>query len=93
MTVNRLYVGNLSYSTTNSQLEELFSKYGEVVSVNIIGTKGFGFVEMSSVEEAQSAKENLDNTEFMSRVIKVDEARPPKKRPEHNNNFSSRRRW
>ena len=80
MTVNKLYVGNLSYSTTNSQLEELFGQHGTVVSVNIIGDKGFGFVEMSNSDEAQAAMDALNNTDFMGRNIKVDEARPPKPR-------------
>ncbi len=49
---SKLYVGNLSYSVTNEQLEELFSKHGEVKNVNVIEYKGFGFVEMSSPAEA-----------------------------------------
>ena len=59
---NKLYVGNLAYSITNEQLEELFSQYGTVASVNIITdrdtgrAKGFGFVEMSSSEEAGKAQ-------------------------------------
>ncbi len=80
MTVSKLFVGNLNYSTTNANLEELFSQYGTVQSVNIIGDKGFGFVEMSSVAEAQEAKDNLDGTEYMGRTLKVDEAHPPKPR-------------
>jgi RNA recognition motif-containing protein len=47
MQVSKLYVGNLSYSVTNDQLEELFSNHGEVKEVRIIEGKGFGFVEMS----------------------------------------------
>ncbi|GAH63207.1 unnamed protein product, partial [marine sediment metagenome] len=54
---NKLYVGNLSYSVTDEQLKELFSKYGEVKSANVIGNKGFGFVEMSDPAEAEKAKE------------------------------------
>ena len=80
MTVSKLFVGNLNYSTTNANLEELFSQYGTVQSVNIIGDKGFGFVEMSSAAEAQEAKDNLDGTEYMGRTLKVDEAHPPKQR-------------
>ena len=62
---SKLYVGNLSYSVTNEQLEELFANQGTVNSVNIIEGKGFGFVEMSSAEEAQSAMDALNNTEFV----------------------------
>jgi RNA recognition motif-containing protein len=82
---SKLYVGNLSYSVTNGQLEELFTNYGEVVDTKIIDGKGFGFVEMSSNDEAEKAKEGLNETEFEGRTIKVDEARPPK--PRHNSGF------
>ncbi len=78
---NKLYVGNLSYSVTSEQLEELFSNHGEVRQVNIIEGKGFGFVEMSNASEAEKAKEALDGTEFSGRTLRVDEARPPKTRP------------
>ena len=78
---NKLYVGNLNYSVTNEQLEELFKNYGEVVSVNIIQGKGFGFVEMSSNEEAVKAKDELNGSEFEGRAMKIDEARPPRSRP------------
>ena len=77
---SKLYVGNLSYSVTNGELEELFSKYGEVKQVNIIEGKGFGFVEMSTPEEAEKAKEGLNDFEFKGRTMKVDEARPPRDR-------------
>ncbi|MBN1218798.1 MAG: RNA-binding protein [Anaerolineae bacterium] len=77
---SKLYVGNLSYSVTNEQLAELFANYGEVRQVNIIEGKGFGFVEMSSPAEAESAKEGLNNTELAGRTMRVDEARPPKNR-------------
>ena len=77
---SKLYVGNLSYSVTDEQLEELFAAHGTVQSANVIGNKGFGFVEMSSNEEAEKAKEALDGTEFEGRTLKVDEARPQKPR-------------
>lgn len=77
---SKLYVGNLSYSTTNDQLKELFSKHGQVVEVNIIEGKGFGFVEMSSPSEAEKVKQALDGFEFEGRTLKIDEARPPKPR-------------
>jgi len=77
---SKLYVGNLSYSVTNEQLEELFSKYGEVKQVNIIEGKGFGFVEMSNQSEAEKAKQALSGSDFEGRTLRVDEARPPRSR-------------
>lgn len=77
---SKLYVGNFSYNTVDSQLEELFSPFGQVKSVNVIGDKGFGFVEMSSSEEAEKAKEGLNETDFGGRTLRVDEARPQKPR-------------
>jgi RNA recognition motif-containing protein len=85
METNKLYIGNLSYSVTNDQLKELFTNYGEVTNTNIIDGKGFGFVEMASSNEAEKAKEGLNETEFEGRTIKVDEARPP--RPRSNGGF------
>jgi len=81
MNSSKLYVGNLDYSVNNGDLEELFSQYGEVKEVNVIEGKGFGFVEMSSPEEAEEAKEALNGSEYKRRTIRVDEASPPKKRP------------
>ncbi len=78
MTVSKLYVGNLSYSTSEESLKELFSSYGNVTSVNIISGRGFGFVEMETPEAAASAKEALNGTEFDGRTIKVDNAKPRK---------------
>ncbi len=75
---NKLYVGNLGYSVNNEKLKELFSSHGQVVNVNIIEGKGFGFVEMSSNEEAVKTKESLDGQDFEGRVMKVDEAKPPR---------------
>jgi len=77
---SKLYVGNLGYTVTNEQLQELFSNHGEVKQVNIIEGKGFGFVEMSNSEEAKKAKEGLNGTDFEGRTLRVDEARPPKDR-------------
>ena len=77
---NKLYVGNLSYQTTEDELREAFSAYGDVVSVKIIGGRGFGFVEMESPEAAERAKEGLNETELGGRTIRVDEARPPRQR-------------
>jgi len=77
---SKLYCGNLSYSVTSAELEELFSKYGEVRQINIIEGKGFGFIEMGTQEEAEKAKEGMDGSEFKGRTLKVDEARPPRNR-------------
>jgi RNA recognition motif-containing protein len=77
---SKLYVGNLTYSVTNEQLEELFSNHGSVKEATVIEGKGFGFVEMSSAAEAEAAKEALDGTDFGGRTMRVDEARPPKER-------------
>lgn len=80
MESSKLYVGNLTYSVTDEQLTELFSNHGTVKEANVIGNKGFGFVEMSDVAGAEKAKEALDGTEFEGRTLKVDEARPRKER-------------
>ncbi len=79
---SKLYVGNLSYSVTNEQLEKIFSEHGKVQSANVIGNKGFGFVELSNSAEAEKAKEALDGKEFEGRTLKVDEARPQRPRTE-----------
>ena len=65
---NKLYVGNLTYSVTEEQVEKLFSEHGQVNTVNLIGNKGFGFVEMGSVEEAEKAKEALNGVSFEGRT-------------------------
>ena len=78
----KLYVGNLSYSTTESNLSELFGALGEVVSVNLITdrmsgrSKGFAFVEMAQEDAAQEAIKQLDGKDLDGRAIKVAEARP-----------------
>jgi RNA recognition motif-containing protein len=77
---NKLYVGNLNYAVTNDQLQELFSGFGQVRDVRIIEGKGFGFVEMSSSEEAEKAMESLNGSDFEGRTLRIDEARPPRPR-------------
>jgi len=78
----KLYVGNLSFQTTQQDLEELFGQVGQVESVSIVtdrGTgqpRGFAFVEMSGNAEAQAAIQNLDGREVDGRALKVNEARP-----------------
>ncbi len=77
----KLYVGNLSYQTSEASIRALFEAHGEVASVNLITDrdsgrpKGFGFVEMGSAEEAQSAKTALDGTELDGRTLKIDVAK------------------
>jgi len=78
MKTGKLYVGNLSYDIGEEKLREVFSEHGNVLSVQIIGGKGFGFVEMESAEAAQAAKDALDGTELDGRSLRVDEARPKK---------------
>jgi RNA recognition motif-containing protein len=83
----KLYVGNLPYSVPEAKLQELFSQHGSVVSVRIVmdkfsgRSKGFGFVEMGSDEEAERATAALNKTEFEGRTIVVSEARPQQPRP------------
>lgn len=77
---SKLYVGNLNYAVTNEELKELFSPYGEVSQVNIIEGRGFGFVEMSTPQEAERAKEALNGKDFQGRSLKIDVARPPRSR-------------
>jgi len=78
----KLFVGNLPYSVTSEQLEETFSSIGTVISATVIidkfskRSKGFGFVEMATEEEAANAKERLDQSELDGRRIFVSEARP-----------------
>lgn len=84
---SKLYVGNLSYSTTENGLKDLFAQAGTVNSASIITdrrtgrSKGFGFVEMSSPEEAQKAIDTLNGKELDGRNIRVDEAKPLNKKP------------
>jgi RNA recognition motif-containing protein len=87
MQVSKLYVGNLSYSVTSEQLKELFSNHGQVNDVRIIDGKGFGFVEMSSIDEAENAKNALDGSEYEGRTMKVDEARPKRENNNRRNNY------
>ena len=78
----KLYVGNLSYGTTEADLSQLFGAVGEVISVNLITdrmsgrSKGFAFVEMAETSAAQEAINQLNGREVDGRSIKVAEARP-----------------
>ena len=84
---NRLYVGNLSYNTTSSDLEQLFGQHGTVQSAEVISdrdtgrSKGFAFVQMGSNEEAQAAISALHEHEVDGRNLTVNEAKPREERP------------
>ena len=83
----KLYVGNLSYRVSSSDLEQLFTSYGSVQSAEVISdrdtgrSKGFGFVEMSSDAEARAAIDALHDQEHEGRRLTVNEARPREPRP------------
>ncbi len=76
MQSSNLYVGNLSYSVTSENLRELFSKHGPVKDAKVIGDRGFGFVEMETVEDAEKAIEALNEADYEGRTLKVNEAKP-----------------
>ncbi len=77
-----IYVSNLSFSTKNESLQDLFAEYGEVTSANIImdresgRSRGFGFIEMPNETEGQNAISELNDTEFEGKTISVSVARP-----------------
>ncbi len=75
MSSNKLYVGNLSYSVSSEQLKEFFSQSAEVTDCRVIEGKGFGFITFASEEGAGTAKEALNDQEFMGRKLKIDFAR------------------
>jgi len=78
----KLYVGNLSYQVDNAGLEELFKPFGEIISADVImdrdtgRSKGFGFVEMDSDDNANAAVEALSGKEHDGRALTVNEAKP-----------------
>ena len=82
----KLYVGNLSFATSNSDLQELFASVGTVESASVVEdrdtgrSRGFGFVEMSSKEEGERAIEELNGKEVDGRELKVNEAKPRENR-------------
>jgi RNA recognition motif-containing protein len=82
----KLYVGNLPFDTSNSDLEELFGGVGTVESATVVEdrdtgrSRGFGFVEMSSKEEGEAAIEQLNGQELNGRELKVNEAKPRENR-------------
>ena len=93
MTVS-IYVGNLSFSTDQNDLETLFSNYGEVSSANVISdretgrSRGFGFVEMADESAARAAISALNGSEHNGRSLKVNESQP---KPQRNQGQRDRR--
>lgn len=89
-----LYVGGLPYATSEEAIKSAFSQAGTVTSVKIVidkmtnRSRGFGFVDMSTDEEAQAAIDMWHGKEFEGRTITVNEARPLEDRPPRRNNFS-----
>ena len=92
-----IYVGNMSFDTTQDGLQELFAAYGEITSVNIITDRdtgrprGFAFVEMATDEAARAAIAALDGKEVDGRALKVNEAKP--RAPRSGGRDNNRRRW
>jgi len=90
-----MYVSNLSFHTSDSDLKKLFSQYGAVSSAKVITdretgrSRGFGFVEMDSEAEAKEAIKNLNNKDIEGRAMSVSVAREKTERPNNNNN----RKW
>jgi RNA recognition motif-containing protein len=84
---SKLYVGNLSYETTSSDLQQLFAQHGAVTSAELISdretgrSKGFGFVQMGSEGEAQAAITALNGQQVGGRALTVNEAKPRENRP------------
>ncbi|HBU27850.1 TPA: RNA-binding protein [Candidatus Uhrbacteria bacterium] len=79
---NKLFVGGLPWAVDDAQLEEIFTPYGEVTSARVVTDKftgksrGFGFVEFATDEQAQAAVDAMDGTELSGRTINVNVARP-----------------
>lgn len=86
----KLFVGKLSFDTTNDSLQTKFAQYGKVISAQVITdrdtnrSKGFGFVEMEDQAAAQAAIKDLDGQEFEGRSIVVNVAKPREDRPQNN---------
>lgn len=98
--VSKLYVGNLSFDTTDQDLEKSFSEFGEVASATVVKdrdtnrSKGFGFVEYVQAADAKKAMDAMNGKDLNGRSLKVDEARPPKDRNRSSGGYNNReRRW
>jgi len=89
----KLFVGNLPYSMTDEDLEQAFAEYGSVESAVVIRdretgrSRGFGFVEMASSEEAEAAQKALDGSDVNGRPLRVNEAHPRESRPRRNDRW------
>jgi cold-inducible RNA-binding protein len=96
---NKLYVGNLPYSFGDSEMHQAFSQFGTVDSAKVMmdrdsgRSKGFGFVEMSSAAEAQSAIQGMHGTSHGGRDLVVNEARPMEPRTGGSGGFGGQRRF
>lgn len=83
-----IYVGNLAYSVSESDLKDAFGKFGEVAKVSVVTdkftgqSKGFGFVEMPNIDQGQAAIKSLNGTELKGRNMNVNEAKPREERPQ-----------
>jgi RNA recognition motif-containing protein len=99
MNSNKLYVGGLAYEITDDRLQEIFSAHGTVESARVITdretgrSRGFGFVEMSSQEEAQQAIDKLNGTDLDGRSLTVNEAKPKEPRSGGGGGGGGRDRW
>lgn len=99
MSTNKLFVGGLPYSTSDRQLEELFSQHGTVDSARIVTdrmngrSRGFGFVEMSTHDEAQASINALNGQEYEGRTLTVNEAKPREPRRNDRDRSFGRNRW
>jgi len=101
--MKNIFVGNLSFGSSEADVRSLFEPYGNIERVNLITdrdtgqSRGFGFVEMSANEEAQRAISALDGRELNGRSLKVNEARPKEDRGSggggHHSNGGGRGRW
>jgi len=95
----KLYVGNMGYEVSSADLEQLFTPHGQVQSAEVIMdrstgcSKGFGFVEMSSDQEAQAAVAALNGQIHGERALKVNEAKPRTPRPSGGGGFGGSRRY
>lgn len=95
---NKLFVGNLSYSIQDSDLQEQFSSFGQVQSAKVIieretgRSKGFGFVEMSSSQEAEAAVRGMNGKSLGGRDVNVNIARPMESRPPRSGGYGDARR-
>ena len=93
----KIYVGNLSYDTTEDQIRKAFSEMGSLGSVSLVKdrdtrrSKGFAFVEMEDKGEAQNAIDQLDGTQVDGRAMKVNEARPREDRGSSRGGFGGNR--